>query len=132
VTGASCPSTSIVVGSSVNRDEPEVKRKHHNEELISTKWRRWQEIRRQLEVGLEADLRRFYRAHPRADQSWLLAEDRRLLRLYTRLSPKLHGLRLWVTIATRLGRTSAAVQVRHAALRAGQRLARKRRAPSLD
>jgi hypothetical protein len=80
------------------------------------------EARIRWEHGYASTLRRFYQAHPRADQPWQLMEDRRLLRLYAQLAPHLHGVSLWIEIAMALGRTTAAVQTRYGSLKAGMRL----------
>ena len=61
----------------------------------------------------------------RHGEPWKLAEDRRLLRLVDDNNET--GLKLWVVIASALGRTTCAVQARFHALRAGERLARRRR-----
>lgn len=63
----------------------------------------------------------------RHGEPWKLMEDRRLLRLHARYSAELSGLKLWVVIAAKLNRTTCAVQARHHALLAGERLARRNR-----
>ena len=93
-------------------------------------WREWAEFRRAVEAGILRMDRRIdrlqaqnYRRHySRAEEPWKLAEDRRLLRLHAKHSNKLQGLKLWVTIARELKRTTPAVQTRHTALLAGARL----------
>ena len=78
--------------------------------------------------ALRANAKRFRSTYPRSNESWKIAEDRRLLRLhakYKRKFPSL-GLRLWLAISDDMKRTPSALQTRFAALLAGQRLCRVR------
>lgn len=93
--------------------------------LSRDNWREWKEWQRAIEAGVRASLRGYRRAYPRSEEPWQLAEDRRLLRLVRKHSPKLKGIKLWITVGRALKRTSAAVQNRHHALLAGMRVAGK-------
>jgi hypothetical protein len=89
-------------------------------------WREAWELHRAIKAGLQVSARNYRRSYPRAEEPWQLAEDRRLLRLVAKHAPKLDGLRLWVTVARALKRTTSAVQTRHGALLAGMRVGGKR------
>ena len=89
-------------------------------------WNESRELQRAIDAGLRVSARNYRRAYPRSEEPWKLAEDRRLIRLYDRHVETLSGLKLWVTIARALKRTTAAVQTRHSGLRAGMRLDRAR------
>lgn len=92
--------------------------------LSSKHWRAGQQLRIAIENAIDASDRAFKKSHPRSDEPWKLAEDRRLLRLHARHVKKEHGIRLWLVIAMKLGRTTSAVQCRFSALRAGARVER--------
>jgi hypothetical protein len=85
------------------------------------------------EQSLRADKRKLKRAYPRYDEPWKLAEDRRLLRLFTLVEPELKALargeraEWWQAFSKRFGRTSQAVQTRLWGLRAGERAVRPMR-----
>lgn len=81
----------------------------------------WEQQRR-------ADARRYKHSYPRSNDTWTIAEDKRLIRETDRISklPREDRWDAWQKLTRKMGRSTEALRTRLGALRAGERLAKAR------